>query len=187
MEQAEKDRQLVKRFQKGDMLAFSQFIQCYQDRLYRIALVKLHVKSQADDAVQEAFLRALKGLSHFRFGAKPFTWLYRTLHNVCLELNRKHSCNLGNEEGRQESVDVNSSIETELDNRGKAQRVKALVNLLPEKQKEVVLLRIFEELSVRQTAEILGCREGTVKANLFKAMVNLKMSPAMEKLRGDYE
>jgi len=83
-----------------------------------------------------------------------------------LELNRKHSSNLGNEEGQQESDDENSSIETELDNRGKAQRVKALVNMLPEKQKEVVLLRIFEELSVRQTAEILGCREGTVKANL---------------------
>jgi len=73
LEQAEKDRQLVKQFQKGDMSAFSQFIQCYQDRLYRIALVKLHVKSLAEDAVQEAFLRALKGLSHFRFGAKPFT------------------------------------------------------------------------------------------------------------------
>jgi RNA polymerase sigma-70 factor (ECF subfamily) len=57
-----------------------------------------------------------------------------------------------------------------------ARRVRRLVEKLPERQREVVLLRIFEDMSVKETARSMGCREGTVKALLHKATAKLKLS-----------
>ncbi len=172
------DRQLVKQFQKGDSVALDVFIRRHQDRLMRIALVTLYAAKDAEDAVQETFLRAYKGLSSFRFSAEPFTWMYRTLKNVCSELNKKqtrfqNSSDYGNVEDtlRQEQDEMGEGFATfQL-----AAQVRKLVDGLPPQQREVVLLRVFEELSVQHTAKILGCKEGTVKAHLHKAMKNLRI------------
>ncbi|WP_185964448.1 RNA polymerase sigma factor [Aliikangiella marina] len=181
------DRQLVKQFQSGDRKAFEAFIRRYQDRLLRIALVSLYASKDAEDAVQETFLRAYTGLSSFRFGAEPFTWLYRTLKNVSSELNKRHlrhqggeggSLNDDNTLGHANALESQWSGQDELGDAlasyKMAKQVKNLVDQLPPQQKEIVILRVFEELSVQQTAKILGCREGTVKANLHKAMNNLR-------------
>ncbi|MEE8306468.1 MAG: sigma factor, partial [Gammaproteobacteria bacterium] len=83
------DAELVRRFQHGDLAAFEALVQRFQDRVYRLALVWLYDPQYAQDASQEVFLRALKGLKGFRFRSAPFTWLYRATRNVCQEFNRK--------------------------------------------------------------------------------------------------
>ena len=126
----------------------------------------------AADACQEVFVRGYKGLRRFRFRSAPFTWLYRTTRNVCHEFNRVRRTEALDEE----PMDARSVPEHEVAAHDSARRVRQLVSRLPERQREVVMLRMFEDLSVRETALAMGCREGTVKALLHKATSRLRIS-----------
>ncbi|MEM8814626.1 MAG: sigma-70 family RNA polymerase sigma factor [Pseudomonadota bacterium] len=166
------DADLVRHFKAGDAAAFDAIVRRFQDRIYRLAAATLYDAEQAADVTQEVFIRGHKGLRAFRFRAAPFTWLYRTTRLVCLEFNRRRQTDSLDED----YADTGKPPETLVDDLAIAARVRALVAKLPERQREVVLLRIFEELSVRDTARAMGCREGTVKALLHKATVNLEAS-----------
>ncbi len=163
------DSQLVKRFQRGDRDAFEQFVRRHQDRLYRLASVWLFDAQAAADATQETCLRALTGLARFRHRARPTTWLFRMLKNVCHEFNRRH------ERGRAAREEPQSpGPETVVGQADSIAHVRRLVDGLPDRQRDVVVLRLFEELTVAETARVMNVRPGTVKAHLSKAMANLK-------------
>ena len=166
----ESDVELVRRFQRGDTDAFDVLVRRHQDRLYRMAAVWLHNDQQAADVVQEVFLRSIRGLGAFRFRAAPFTWLYRTTRNVCHEFNRRRRT----EPLETEPDDPSPGVEQQVTQLDAARNVRSLLSGLPQRQREVVLLRIFEDLSVRDTARAMGCREGTVKALLHKATTRLR-------------
>lgn len=166
------DADLVRLFKSGDEAAFDAIVRRFQDRVYRLACVWLYDEQQALDVAQEVFVRGFTGLRSFRFRAAPFTWLYRTTRNVCREYNRvRRSDRLEHEPG-----DPGRGVEGQAADVECARRVRALVAGLPPRQREVVMLRIFEDLSVRETARAMGCREGTVKALLHKAIRKLKLT-----------
>ncbi len=166
------DEQLLQDFRAGDAPAFEALVRRYQDKIFRLASVWLFETEQAEDATQEVFLRSHRGLRSFRFRSTVFTWLYRTTRNVCHEINRRQPAkNLD-----YESVESAPGPASETSRRQASKRVRQLVQQLPQRQREVVVLRIFEELSVRQTAAIMQCREGTVKALLHKASASLRLS-----------
>ena len=166
------DVDLVKKFRSGDPTAYDAIVRRFQDRVFRLACVWLYDEQSAADATQEVFVRGFKGLRAFRFRSAPFTWLYRTTRNVCSEFNRVRVA----EPLDAEPHDPGSAPEKEVSAHEAARQVRRLVERLPERQREVVMLRIFEDLSVRETAQLMGCREGTVKALLHKATAKLKMS-----------
>ena len=85
------DEESVRAFQRGDRQAFGRLTERHQDRLYRLALAWLGNSDFAEDAIQEAFLRGFNSLPRFRFRATPISWLYRTLRNICYEMNRRQS------------------------------------------------------------------------------------------------
>ena len=85
------DEELVRAFQQGDRQAFGRLVERHQDRLYRLALAWLGNSDFAEDAVQETFLPEFNSLPRFRFGAAPFSWLYRILRNICCEINFRQS------------------------------------------------------------------------------------------------
>ena len=165
------DVELVTEFKSGNPAAFDAIVERFQDRVYRLACVWLYDSQHAEDAAQEVFMRAHKGLRRFRFRAAPFTWLYRTTRYVCNEFNRRRKAEALDEEPVDHSGDPGKHVA----DHDTAARVRQLVAGLPERQREVVLLRIFEDLSVAETASAMGCREGTVKALLFKATRRLKL------------
>lgn len=138
-------------------------------RIYRLALIHLMDTSQAADVTQEVFMRALKGFKSFLFMAEPGTWLYKTTQYVCREFNRKKQFVVDGAEER-----VGPSVESQYSDAQTMEMIKALIETLPAKQKEVVLLRILEELSIEETARLMRCRPGTVKAHLFKALQSLR-------------
>jgi len=86
------DEALLKEFLRGNDQAFTKFIQRYQDVIYRLALKNLNNEDIAREAAQEVFVRAWQKLKNWRFGlgGKPFSWLYRTMLNVCSEMRKKH-------------------------------------------------------------------------------------------------
>lgn len=165
------DVELVREFKAGSASAFDAIVRRFQDRVYRLACVWLYDPQNADDATQEVFLRAHKGLRRFQFRAAPFTWLYRTTRYVCNEFNRRRKT----EPLDDEPIDSSDSPDRRITRFDAAVRVRALVAGLPERQREVVICRMFEELSVRETASAMGCREGTVKALLHKATKRLRI------------
>jgi len=165
------DVELVREFKAGSASAFDAIVGRFQDRVYRLACVWLYDRQYADDATQEVFLRAHKGLRRFRFHAAPFTWLYRTTRYVCNEFTRRRKT----EPLDDEPADSSDNPDRHVTEHDTATRVRRLVAGLPERQREVVLLRIFEELSVADTARAMGCREGTVKALLHKAKKRLRI------------
>lgn len=178
---AKSDVELVKLFKSGSAQAFDAIVVRFQDRIYRLACVWLYDPQLASDVTQEVFVRGHKGLRAFRFRAQPFTWLYRTTRYVCNEFNRTRRT----EPLTDEPPDTASLPETMVAGIESARRVHDLVAALPARQREVVMLRIFEDLSVKETAQAMRCREGTVKALLHKATANLRK--ALEKAGYVYE
>lgn len=169
------DEELVRRFQAGDTTAFECFVRRHQDRVFRLALVWLDNTTDADDVLQEVMMRSYTGLAKFAFRAQPTTWLVRTTKNVCRELNRKSG-----PVGEGIELQTGEVVEKHVADIQAARRVRRLVSRLPSRQREAVVLRLFEEMSVRDTARIMGCRDGTVKALLNKAMTSLRsMSGAL--------
>lgn len=165
------DEELVRRFKAGDVRAFDSIVLRFQDRVYRLASVWLYDPQLAADAAQEVFLRSYKGLGRFRFGSTTYTWIYRVTKNVCHEFNRKR---------RTEQLDDEPTDDRQAPDRDALQadalrRVRELVSQLPERQRDVFLLRVFEEMTVTETAQVLGCREGTVKTLLHRANKKLKL------------
>ena len=170
------DSQLVRAFNKGDVLAFEEFMYRHQDQIYRLASLNLYQSDSAADATQEVFLRAYKGLNKFRFGAEPKTWLYRVTKNVCMEFNRKESSNekINKDiEMNMQSV-ISGEAERNIEKKEAITVIRELISHLSQRQKDVVMFRIFEELSVKETASILGCKPGTVKATLNKAIKTIR-------------
>ncbi len=170
--QQDSDEQLVRRFQRGDMSAFESFVERHQDRVFRLASAWLYAPDAAADATQDVFLRAFTGLPRFRFRAAPFTWLYRTLRNVCREYNRRSA--LRPQALEERDLIVADQAPRRADTEQRLARTLARIATLPERQREVLLLRIFEGMSVKDTARTLGCRPGTVKAQLNRALGRLR-------------
>lgn len=172
MREEHSDAELVRRFRNGEEGAYDAIVLRFQDRVCRLAAVWLHDEQQAVDVAQEVFLRAWSGLRRFRFQAAPFTWLYRATRNVCHEYNRRRRP----EPLAEEPVDPAGAPPLHVDALQAAREVRRLVAGLPGRQREVVVLRVFEDLSVRETARAMGCREGTVKALLHKATARLRLA-----------
>ena len=175
---ADSDAELVARFKGGDRAAFTELVYRHQDRIYRLALVLLHDRQGAADAAQEVFLRAYTGLVRFRFHAEPFTWLFRTTKNVCREHNRKRRFQPLESEPEAESATAGR----EWDEAHCQRVIRTQVGSLPERQRDVVMLRFFEELSTQDTARAMGCRPGTVKALLHKAVQRLRANTELATL-----
>ena len=174
----ENDSDLVRRFQKGDIGAFEQFIRAHQQRLHRLAGTFLFDRSQAEDAVQEVFIRAYRGLPRFQFRSQPFSWLYRTLKNVCSEMNRK----LDKAEPRSNLDEPSYEQSEHLQQERQLASVIDNLSALSRRERDVVLLRVFEEFNEKETATILGVRRGTVKTLLHRGLKKLqdKCGPLLE-------
>lgn len=175
MTEDKSDAQLLREFRQGDIDAFAVLVRRHQDAIYRLALRSLGDPELAREAAQEVFVRAWQKLRRWRFGrGKPFTWLYRTLINVCREFRKKRS--------RQNaithhSIDPPSSLEEFKDAEKdllEKRDLEKFVNALPKRQQEVIVLHIYEDLTLKDVATVLGIPPGTVKSNYHKALVNLR-------------
>ncbi len=161
----------IRRFLDGDERAFDALVRAHQDRIYRLVLALLGEPEDARDAAQEVFLRAFRGLHGWRYEARLATWLYGVAVNVCREARRRRASE------RIKRKRWALLVAPFLARRGQAVGSGAasrLVDLLPPRQREVVVLRVFQELTIEETATVLGIPEGTVKSNFAKAVASLR-------------
>jgi RNA polymerase sigma-70 factor (ECF subfamily) len=168
----------------GDRNEFSRLVELYSGNLYRLGLKMLGNSQDAEDILQETFLKAFRGIKSFDGRASLSTWLYRIAINESLmQLRRKHPEMISIEEpgdpdtGDQEPlqiVDWCCMPERELMSSEAKKWLDQAIEKLPAGLRAVFVLRDIEELSTLQTAEILGISETAVKTRLSRARFRLR-------------
>lgn len=179
---AMQDNELVKRFQAGEIEAFDKLVIRYQDKIYRLTYSFVHNREDALDLSQEAFIKAFVALRRFKRKSAFYSWLYRITVNVCIDFvkSRKSikSVSLDVETASSYNVPIQEyrqySPTKSVEQKELQKRVLDAISTLPLKQREVFVLRHWEELSIKEIAVLIGRSEGTVKAQLFHANRKLR-------------
>lgn len=168
----------------GDRFEFSRMVEAYSSRLYRLALKMLGNQEDAEDVLQETFIKAFRHLSGFDGRSSISTWLYRIAANEALMLMRKKRVPtisldepLEGEEGESEPlqiVDWRCIPEQELMNEEARQQLDKAVQNLPPNLRMAFLLRDIEDLSTQEAADVLGLSENALKTRLSRARLRLR-------------
>ena len=180
------DHDVVARAREGDQEAFRVLVERYQGRAYRLALRVLRDEEQARDAVQDAFLKAYVNLGRFEGRSSFYTWLYRLVMNLCLDVKRRdRSVRLvetaePSDLERIATPDVRGADEgpwraheeapdAAVDRRELRGALARAIDELPEAARETLILREVEGLSYAEIAESLAIPKGTVMSRLHYA------------------
>ena len=168
---------LIARAQRGDATAYEELVHAYQGIAFRTAYLIAGGAAEAEDAAQEAFVKAWRALGRFRQGAPFRPWLLRIVANEAH--NRRRSAGRRAQLALRAATEIPSgdaapSPEAALLDSEQRRRLLATVNGLPEDQRVVISLRYFAELSEEETAETLGLPRGTVKSRTARALGRLR-------------
>jgi len=173
---------LMRRVQSGDMDAFEEIIRRFRTKVFRV--IRSHVRDPEDamEVLQDTFLKVYTARRSWDGRFSFSGWLYRIAINASIDRYRRSD--------RLKTTSLEGSLESHLEHSsttppaseplvgvadGERRRLlERAVRRLPERQREVVSLRYFGEMSLEEIAAVLSCPLGTVKSNLHKAVMNLK-------------
>ncbi len=175
----------LKKLQAGDQEELTKMVQQYSDSLYRVALRMLENPAEAEDVLQETFIKALKSLDSFEGRSSISTWLYRIAVNESLMVIRKRKPEVAivqEDENEEENsgvlvsqiVDWCCLPESEFMSSETREILDEAIHQLPEKLRTVFILRDIEGLSISETAQALGLTETNVKTRLLRARMRLR-------------
>jgi RNA polymerase sigma-70 factor (ECF subfamily) len=171
------DEQLVRLARDGSRDAFEELVRRHADRLYVVVLRFTGDPTQAEEVVQEAFLRAWRGIARFQGRSQFFTWLY----GIGLNEARRHASRKPRpalvplEEGALERTpDLRQAPEPCAEQRDLRAALERAVRALPPKYRAPLILRDVEGLSTEQAAEIMGLKEAAFKSRLHRARLAVR-------------
>jgi len=169
------DLMLLEKIRKGDSLAFELLIRRYEKPLYDFVVRSLWDTDMAEDIVQETFVKVFLKSNQFKGEAKFKTWLFQIAINQVRNLYRSKKRNPVNfiPDADIDAVPDLQTVTGEFLNVEKKQLMRQLIEQLPDKQKNVLLLRVYQELKFEEIAEVVGSPVGTVKANYHHAINSL--------------
>jgi RNA polymerase sigma-70 factor (ECF subfamily) len=174
----DEEREAIEASRRGEREAFDRLVVRYQRDVYRLCYRFVNNHEDANDLAQEVFLRAWRAIPRFRGESSLSTWLYRIAVNACL--NFRALRRPPTQELPDAVADPVPGVEARLESDDEARRVRAAIARLPEKQRATLILKVYHELTHEEVAQILGSSVGTVKANLFHALRNLRRLVAEE-------
>lgn len=178
------EEQLIRRAQQSDNEAFEQLLLLHQKKVYNLCLRMSANPDDALDLSQEAFIKAWRSIGQYQFEASFSTWLFRLTSNVCIDFlrrkKRRQETSLtenydDSDEGEEFSLPDTAPLPEEqaITNETKLELAQAMERLGPE-HREILQLRVVENLPYEQIAEILDIRVGTVKSRLARARLSLR-------------
>lgn len=186
------DEQLVERVRDGDKQAFDMLVAKYQRRLMRLLSRIVHDQTEAEDVVQETFIKAYRALRHFRGESAFYTWLYRiginTAKNFLATQGRRTPTSTEIDAEQAETFtdsehlrDMNTP-ESMLASKQIAQTVNAAMDALPLDLRTAIALREIEGLSYEEISAIMACPIGTVRSRIFRAreVIANKLRPMLD-------
>jgi len=172
-ESVDPDLELAEAFRAGDRGAFDTLVRRHQKGIWR--LVRRYIKSDADanDVTQLVFVRAFKGLVTFRGQSAVRSWLYRIAINCSLSWIRDHRFEQASEIAEDALTETNAGP-ARISHDQEGSRLRAAIAQLPPKQKLVLELRVFDDLSFKEVADLADCSENTAKVNFHYAVKRLR-------------
>jgi RNA polymerase sigma-70 factor (ECF subfamily) len=186
------DQLLVERVQAGEKQAFDLLVAKYQRRLMRLLLRIVHDPAEAEDVVQETFIKAYRALRRFRGDSAFYTWLYRigvnTAKNFLVLQARRTPTSTETDAEQAESFedaeqlrDINTP-ESVLASKQIVQTVNAAMDALPVDLRTAIALREIEGLSYEEISEIMACPIGTVRSRIYRAreVIAEKLKPLLD-------
>lgn len=188
----EGDQGLVERVQAGDKRAFDALVSKYQRRLMRLVSRLVHDPAEAEDVVQETFIKAYRALRHFRGDSAFYTWLYRiginTAKNYLVTQGRRTPTSTDTDAEQAETFDDGDNLrdintpESMLASKQIAETVNAAMDVLPLELRTAIVLREIEGLSYEEISEIMACPIGTVRSRIFRAreVIAEKLKPLLD-------
>ena len=179
------DNELIIQAKSGNDAAFEELIYRYDRSVLAIALKYVHDTDEAKDIYQEVFIRVYRGLKNFEMKSEFSTWLFRIATNVCLthkSRSKKHLQHSIDEQITTEDDEVQKYelADVEMDpgeiliNLDLGDIIRSAVDSLSAKQRMTFILKHYEGYKIREIADMLNCKEGTVKKYLFDAIRNLR-------------
>lgn len=172
---------LVRKAQEGDTRAFAELVLAHQQFAFHVALRALNNSQDAEDVVQDAFVKVWKSLKSFRHDSRFRTWLYRIVMNLCynqLPKLRKDINTLDPDSIYPELMDTNLNMDPVICLEGKETLtfIQQQIKSLPDQYRIMLLLRYQQGCSYAEISEILDVPLGTVKTGIFRARERLKDS-----------
>jgi RNA polymerase sigma-70 factor (ECF subfamily) len=170
------DHDLIDEYLSGDKEAFGRLVTKYQKRVYAMMYRVVGEVEGARDLTQETFVRAVKSLKRFRREASFKTWLYQ----IAINAGRSHLRRKGHQKAELDEATGTGpamALSAVMEEERKSLLRKGLA-VLPLRQKAAIILRAYEGLSCRETAKIMGCSEGAVKAHYHQAVKRLREAMA---------
>lgn len=174
--------ELLEGLRAGNRAAMQRFVQTHESDVFHLALGILGNRQDAEDAMQDTFIKAINAVGRFRGASALSTWLYRITVNTCREQLRKRRWKVFSLESqsaeRAELVDESAGADPLSRTEGREinfELMRALEHLSTA-ERQVFALRKFQELSVAETATVLGIAEGSVKSLLFRALRKLRIA-----------
>jgi RNA polymerase sigma factor (sigma-70 family) len=168
------DEDLAARFRAGERnVSFTMLVERYQKRIYLSARRMAGGNhDEADDIAQETFVKMYEALDGFRGEAKLYTWLYRIMMNAVIHRTRKkktrNAVNL--DDVGDTLVSSELSPDSRMEKTEMTRLIEEAIEQLPPKQREVFLLRFYDELPYEEIAQAVGTSVGGLKANYFHAV-----------------
>jgi RNA polymerase sigma-70 factor, ECF subfamily len=166
------------RAQRGDGGAFRELVERHRRRAFAIAIGLVRDEEDALEIVQEAFFRVYRGLYAFNGAASFFTWLYRIVKNLSIDLMRRPAWQrelaLDEVDGGFDACMDEADPADMLRRREIADRIGEALEALPPYHRGVILMREIEGMSYEEMAEAMGVSKGTIMSRLFHARTKLQ-------------
>lgn len=177
------DPSIIERAVKGDQKAYAKILEEYRGPIYNLIYRMVRNREEAEDLVQEAFLKAFSSLASFNAEYAFSTWLYKIAINNCIDHLRRKKLKtysmdkpVPSQDGEftREFPDVSMRPDLPLLARERTNLIERAIEELPDKYRIVIVLRHTEERAYEEIAQILDIPLGTVKARIFRAREMLK-------------
>ena len=180
MTQAETDEQLVRKSQQDDERAFGELVSRYESKVYSLALKMVRNPEDAEDVLQDTFLRAYRGIKSFKGNSTFSTWIYRiTANSALMRLRKRQLPTVSIDDADEREAPINIAdwapgpVEQMLNQETQAAMTEA-IEALPPEFRQVFVLRDIEELSNAEVAEVLDISVAAVKSRLHRARLKVR-------------
>jgi RNA polymerase sigma factor (sigma-70 family) len=175
------DQELISLYQEGNSEAISTLVTRYKDKIYTSIYLLVKDKYLAEDLFQDTFIKVIDTLNSGRYNeeGKFSSWVMRIAHNLCIDHFRKvkRSPSIKTSDDRDIFEVLNFSeggVDEKIMQGQSNERVRKMLDMLPEDQKEVIVMRHFADLSFREIAKLTDCSINTALGRMRYGLINLR-------------
>lgn len=170
---AQSEKELILKFQSGDSGAFASLYDLYFDKIYRFIFYKVGHKENAEDLCSQTFTKAIENIKQLKTDQLYFSaWLYKIARNTVIDYHRSKKENLELAQDIYQENYMEEKISAKID----WEKISAKIENLPEEKKEMITMRLWDNLSYKEISQILGKSEASIKMSFSRTIKQLRES-----------